>query len=160
MKKRAPFVFLLIAISISAGTWKYDFGTFAWDFSDDIKASVWIEDTDWFLYQGGYVQGADWNLSYGAALLTGTFDGTDYSIEVRARPQRIGKGGFGIVCRRPCTFCWPGYFAAMRDGSVSIDIGSDEKSLYDVGFKTVLGRDEPVVPASAGRRKREDNLLH
>jgi len=120
------YLLLCFALNTGAGTFRDDFEN-----KDDFLADkrlrvggVWGEDVGGYVWENGSIKGtAAVNLGFFQALITGDHSWTDYTVECKVMPLQILEGSIrswiGLVLRRPCIDCDPGYYFILNGNSMA-----------------------------------------
>lgn len=120
MKAIIVFCMLLMALPVFAGTYRDDFEN-QQDFINDCQNGVWIEDTNLFTWENGYVKTESLG---GVALSFGDLNWKDYTVECKIKPIQVESYGINLVIRRTCTFCTPCYSLALtgKEANIYVDV--------------------------------------
>ena len=120
MKAIIVFCMFLITLPVLAGTYRDDFEN-EQDFINDCQNGVWIEDTNLFTWENGYVKTESLG---GVAISFGDLNWKDYTVECKIRPIQVESFGINLVIRRTCTFCTPCYSLTLtgKEANIYVDV--------------------------------------
>jgi hypothetical protein len=120
MKAIIVFCMFLIAMPVFAGIYRDDFEK-EQDFISDCKNGVWLEDTNLYAWESGYIKAT--YSSAGSGLVTGDLNWKDYTVECRIKPIQVEQVGISILIRRTCTFCLPCYNLGLtgKEANIYVD---------------------------------------
>ncbi len=125
---------LVSAAPAFAGTFRDDFEN-EQDFVKDKQMGVWGEDVGQYTWEEGAIKGTPKDQEFSWLLITGDYGWEDYIVECKIK--LLGnQGSAGVVARRPCINCNPGY-------AFDLDPSADQVAIYQEA--NVLGS-SPFTP--------------